>query len=137
MAKDIIHEQVKNALVKDGWTITHDPYRLKFEEFNLAVDLSAERQIAAERDGDKIIVEIKSFSGQSFVKDLQQAMGQYLMYVAFLQATAPEYQVYLGLSQRSYDRFFQQKAVLFLKKRYSLELLIVDIEQEEVVTWIK
>jgi hypothetical protein len=137
MARDIIHQNVKNALIKDGWTITQDPYRLKFEEFNLAVDLSAERQITAERGGDKIMVEIKSFSGQSFVKDLQQAMGQYLMYVAFLQETAPEYQVYIGLSQDAYDRFFQQKAVLFLQKRYGLELLIVDIEQEEVVTWIK
>ncbi|MBA4182514.1 MAG: fatty-acid synthase, partial [Acidobacteria bacterium] len=24
-AKDIYHDTVKNALIKDGWTITHDP----------------------------------------------------------------------------------------------------------------
>ena len=23
--KDIYHDTVKNALIKDGWTITHDP----------------------------------------------------------------------------------------------------------------
>lgn len=23
---DIIHDAVKNALIKDGWAITHDPY---------------------------------------------------------------------------------------------------------------
>ncbi len=25
-AKDIYHDAVKNALIKDGWTITADPY---------------------------------------------------------------------------------------------------------------
>jgi hypothetical protein len=28
MAKDIYHALVKTALVKDGWTITDDPYIL-------------------------------------------------------------------------------------------------------------
>jgi hypothetical protein len=31
-AKDRIHHAVKNALIKDGWTITHDPYRLEVGE---------------------------------------------------------------------------------------------------------
>ncbi|WP_345940538.1 element excision factor XisH family protein [Nostoc sp. UIC 10630] len=26
MAKDVFHQQVKKALIKDGWIITHDPY---------------------------------------------------------------------------------------------------------------
>ncbi len=28
-AKDIYHETVKNAMLKAGWTITHDPYHLR------------------------------------------------------------------------------------------------------------
>jgi hypothetical protein len=28
MAKDIYHEQVKNALINEGWTITHDPFKI-------------------------------------------------------------------------------------------------------------
>lgn len=28
-AKDIFHDKVKNALIKDGWKITDDPYSLK------------------------------------------------------------------------------------------------------------
>ncbi|NET09520.1 MAG: hypothetical protein F6K16_33415 [Symploca sp. SIO2B6] len=28
MARDAIHNQVKNALIRDGWTITDDPYTL-------------------------------------------------------------------------------------------------------------
>jgi hypothetical protein len=29
-ASDLYHDTVKNALTKDGWTITHDPYTLTF-----------------------------------------------------------------------------------------------------------
>jgi hypothetical protein len=32
MAKDIFHQQVKNALIKDGWKITHDPFTLRISE---------------------------------------------------------------------------------------------------------
>ncbi|MEY4937802.1 MAG: hypothetical protein RIS64_4161 [Bacteroidota bacterium] len=32
MARDLYHQQVKNALIKDGWRITHDPYRIRIEE---------------------------------------------------------------------------------------------------------
>jgi hypothetical protein len=28
MAKDIYHQAVRNALEKEGWTITHDPFRI-------------------------------------------------------------------------------------------------------------
>ena len=44
MARDKIHEIVKNALIKDGWTITADPYKLKWDEDeNLYVDLAGEK----------------------------------------------------------------------------------------------
>jgi XisH protein len=31
MAKDIFHNTVKTALQKDGWIITHDPYKLRLK----------------------------------------------------------------------------------------------------------
>lgn len=55
MARDIIHEIVKRALMKDGWTITHDPYLLKIKP-NQEIDLGAEKLIVAERGADKIAV---------------------------------------------------------------------------------
>ncbi len=42
-ARDLYHEAVKKALVRDGWTITHDPYRLTWAETDMYVDLGAER----------------------------------------------------------------------------------------------
>jgi XisH protein len=32
MAKDFYHTIVKNALLKDGWRVTHDPYKIKIED---------------------------------------------------------------------------------------------------------
>lgn len=34
-AKDIYHDVVKNALIKDGWTILADSYTLEYEDDNL------------------------------------------------------------------------------------------------------
>jgi hypothetical protein len=70
-AADVYHNVVKNALIKDGWTITHDPYTLTFGQRNVFVDLGAERLVAAEKGQEKIAVEIKSFLGTSDVRDLE------------------------------------------------------------------
>jgi len=60
-AKDIYHDDVRSALVKDGWTITDDPFRLRWGKKDYYVDLGAEELIAAEMPGRRIAVEIKSF----------------------------------------------------------------------------
>ena len=54
-AKDIYHNAVKNALLKDGWTITVDPYFIKYEDAELYADLAAEKPIAAEREKEEIL----------------------------------------------------------------------------------
>ncbi len=84
-AKDLFHENVKIALVKDGWKITNDPLSLKWEARNLYVDLGGEKIFAAERDEQKIAVEIKSFVSVSEVKDLENALGQYFLYLIILR----------------------------------------------------
>ena len=47
-AKDKYHGHVKEALMKDGWTITHDPYVIKFgkDKEKYEVDFGAEKIIA-------------------------------------------------------------------------------------------
>jgi CRISPR/Cas system-associated exonuclease Cas4 (RecB family) len=64
-AKDLFHEAVRRGLEKDQWTITDDPLELEWEEVKVKIDLAAERLIAAERGGEKIAVEIKTFIGTS------------------------------------------------------------------------
>ena len=100
-ARDIIHNSVKNALIKDGWIITHDPFTIQYKELKLSADLAAERPIAAEREGQKIVVEIKSFVGRSAVQDFKLALGQYNLYLGLLEIVAPNRQLYEELGELS------------------------------------
>ena len=48
MARDFYHYQVKNALIKEGWRITADPFQISIEDVDFEIDLAAEPLIAAE-----------------------------------------------------------------------------------------
>jgi len=74
-AKDIYHDTLKNALMKDGWTITHDPLVLRWGTTDVYVDLGAEQLLAAEKAERRIAVEVKSFVGRSAVEDLEKSLG--------------------------------------------------------------
>ncbi|RUR72101.1 XisH family protein [Chlorogloeopsis fritschii PCC 9212] len=106
-AKDIYHDAVKQALIKDGWTITADPYPIKYEEVKLFADLAGEKTIAASRQGQQVVVEIKIFLSISPMRDFENALGQYLIYKALLAIDHPEKQLYLAISQKIYEDFFQ------------------------------
>ncbi|MUG94507.1 hypothetical protein F7734_19850 [Scytonema sp. UIC 10036] len=43
--------------------------------------LQQKNRASAEKQGRKILVEVKSFLGRSFVNDLEQAVGQYVIYL--------------------------------------------------------
>lgn len=46
----------------------------------MRIDLGAEKLLAAEREGEKIAVEIKSFLSPSAITDFHLALGQFLNY---------------------------------------------------------
>lgn len=133
---DVIHGAVKNALIKDGWTITADPYRIEYEEITVYADLAAEQPFAAERGEQRIVVEVKSFIGASLVHELEIALGQYRLYLRLLEATAPEKRLYLAVSKQIYDKFFRRKGVQFIIQEEELLMLVVDTETEEIFLWI-
>ena len=112
MAKDIYHEAVKNALIKDGWTITADPYPLEYEDVELYPDLAVEKFISETQKQRKIIIEIKSFISLSLIKDFQLALGQYIFYRDLIQLAQDEYQeIYLAIKDEIYNSFFQRKSI--------------------------
>jgi hypothetical protein len=100
--QDIYHNVVKNALIKDGWTITHDPLTLTVGRRDLYVDFGVEQPIAAEKEGRKIAVEVKSFIGPSVVYDLEQALGQYHVYRMILAQDDPQRHLYLAIAESIY-----------------------------------
>ncbi|EDN70252.1 fdxN element excision controlling factor protein [Beggiatoa sp. PS] len=136
-AKDIIHDAVKSALIKDGWKITHDPYTIRYEEVTAYADLGAEFILAAEKESCKIVVEIKSFISKSPLSDLKVALGQFEIYKSFLEVTTPERQLYIATSSRVYENLFNQKAYQLIIQKYQIPLLIVNLETEDIVKWTK
>lgn len=58
MARNLIHQIVREALENEGWKITHDPYPIQIGGFDMEIDLGAEELVAAEKEGEKIAVEI-------------------------------------------------------------------------------
>ena len=132
--RDIYHDAVKNALIKDGWTITHDPYRLPLDEGNVFVDLGAET-LAAEQAGRKIAVEIKSFLGKSPVADLEQALGQYILYRTLLLEHEPGRDVFLALPQEAWSGVLSRSQMRGVLAANGVKLLIFERVQEEIIEW--
>lgn len=56
MAKDFYHDNVRKALEKDGWRITHDPYPVKVDDVSYEIDFGADILLAAEKQETKIAV---------------------------------------------------------------------------------
>ena len=105
-AKDAFHEVVKTALQKDGWQITHDPYNLQAGTLELYIDLGAEKVVAAQKDGQKIAIEIKSFLGASKISQFYTALGQFISYRSALQQQEADRILYLAVPSNVYDSFF-------------------------------
>jgi hypothetical protein len=133
---DIIHNSVKSALIKDGWLITDDPYLIQYRKTTLYADLAAERPIAAERNGQKLVVEVKSFIGASKIQDLKEALGQYDIYRYLIEETAPERKLYIAISEVAYKTFFSQDLAQLIINKHQLPVIVVNINTEEVVQWI-
>ncbi|GAP93614.1 XisH family protein [Leptolyngbya sp. NIES-2104] len=135
-ARDRYHDAVKNALLKEQWTITHDPLRLKFEdEDEIRIDLGAEHLLAAEKGTQKIAVEIKSFLSESALFDYHAALGQFLNYRLVLEALEPDRVLYLAVPQIAYETFFQRSIAIASVQKYAVKLLVYDAVAGVIVRW--
>ena len=136
-AKDIYHNCVRHALIKDGWTITHDPLRLSFGNKDMYVDLGAEHLLAAEKRHQKIAVEIKSFRGDSEMDDLEKAIGQYIVYRTVLAEREPNRILYLAVSKYILIEIFEEPLGKLLLEKNSVRLIGFDPKEETINKWIK
>lgn len=141
--KDAIHEIVKAALIKDGWQITDDPYVISYGERFLFVDLGASREalagqfIGAQRHDQKIAIEIKEFRGKSAIGNLEQAIGQYVLYQLLLKQLDPKRKVYLAITHIAYDEIFSEPIGELVINDLPMDLVVIDTETTEVKKWIR
>jgi hypothetical protein len=134
-ARDLFHDAVVHALEKDGWTITDDPLTVRYGQDRVAIDLGAEKILAAERGSEKIAVEIKSFLGESELFDYHAALGQFLNYRLALQNSDPDRILYLAVPEETFQSLFSRSLAAASVQQYQVNLLIYDPEQEVIVQW--
>lgn len=136
-AKNVYHDAVVDALKADGWTITHDPFRLTAGARKLYVDLGAERgTVAAERAGEKIAVEVQTFAGQSDIENLHHAVGQYVVYRVLLNRSEPGRLLYLAVSDDVYDDILSEPVGRMVVEDLAIRLLVFHPVERRVVRWI-
>jgi hypothetical protein len=135
-AKDIFHDCVKHALIKDGWIVTDDPLSLKIGKKDLFIDLGAEKILIAEKENQKIAIEIKSFIGTSEVEDLKNALGQYVLYEKIIKRQLLERILYLDIRETTYNNLFSQEIGQILLEEKTLKLIIFNPEEEVITQWI-
>jgi hypothetical protein len=128
-ARDLYHDNVLNALIKEGWRVTDDPLRLRWGRTNLYADL------AAERGGESIAVEVKSFVGLSDVADLELALGQFLVYRAVLARQRHDVVLWMAVSTRAFEEVFRNGLGRLIRAEYEMKLITIDLDREEIVAW--
>jgi hypothetical protein len=136
-AKDRFHAVVRTALEKEQWKITDDPLRLEVGGTKFEIDLGAEQLLAAERDQEKIAVEIKSFLSDSLLTDYHIALGQFLNYRLALEISDPTRTLYLAVPIDAYEAFFKREFAQLSVERYQIKQIIYEPNQEVILQWIK
>ena len=134
-AKDIYHDLIKIALLEEGWKITHDPYRIDIGFTDLYIDLGAERLLAAERGGEKIAIEVKSFLAPSTISEFHSAIGQFINYRLALEDEEPERLLYLAVPEDIYDRFFSYAFIQKSIHRNRVPVIVYDTSAPRIVQW--
>ncbi|MDF5708086.1 MAG: element excision factor XisH family protein [Nostoc sp. S4] len=123
--------------MKDGWTITDDPFHLKWGKKDLYVDLGAEKLLIAEKGTQKIAVEIKTFSGDSEVADLKQAIGQYFTYLAVMTRNHADRVLYIAVHEDIFTDIFEKEPLgKLILEDYKIPLIVFNPKREVIVRWI-
>ena len=137
MAKDFYHENVKEALKKDGWLITDDPYFLRVDDVGYEIDFGAEPLLAAVKDDVKIAVEVKSFVGPSTVNEFHRAVGQFNDYYVALEIEDSERVLFLAIPEDIWSQFFQKRVIQKSLERIQAKVIVYNPYKNEIVQWIK
>jgi hypothetical protein len=134
--KDKFHETVKIALEKEQWNITNDPLFVPTKGgANFFIDLGAERIIGAEKDGETIAVEIKSFGGSSPMYTFYEILGQFLIYKMALREQAKLWDLFIAISDIGFKKLDDSPIFSKAMQEYQLKFVIINPTSQSVIEW--
>jgi glucose-6-phosphate 1-dehydrogenase len=136
MARDKFHQEVRDALEKEGWDITADPLYIKVGRFPIQIDLGAEKLIGAEKNGAKIAVEVKTFGRISFITAFYEAAGKYITYREALLENGSERVLYLAMPKDAYDEYCSEALIKRVFKQYDFKILVYQPKNAKMDSWI-
>jgi hypothetical protein len=136
MARDFDHSIVRTLLTNEGWLITHDPYILENFNPDWEIDLGAERLLAAERESEKIAIEIKGFREASFAHEFHGAVGQFIHYRLGLEYIDPTRKLILAVPVDVYETHFMRQGIQISVERNGINLLVYNPSEIKIVKWI-
>lgn len=134
-AKDIYHDTVKRALIKDGWKITAENFQLPWGGTRAYIDIIADEVFVAEKEGRKIAVEVKSFIGQSNLSELEKAVGQFIIYRFAMRREDPERELFIAVREKIYNELFLHPDVIELIESEDLKIIVFDERKQVIVRW--
>jgi len=145
--RDSIHNLVKQALIKEGWQITDDPYIISYGERFLFIDLGVTELtslnscgktavIGASLGDCRLAIEIKEFRGRSKIADLEQAIGQYVLYQILLRKVDPQRDIYLAITTNTHEEIFREPIGETVVSDLPLNLIVINPNKIEVQEWI-
>ncbi|MCK6693377.1 MAG: fatty-acid oxidation protein subunit alpha [Thermoanaerobaculia bacterium] len=138
MAKDKYHKLVREALEKDGWHITNDPFYIRPEKgINYPVDLTAERVLIAQKGPEKIAVEIKRFLKESSLHEFHQALGQYLDYQTGLEMLNSSYELVLAIPEPVFNYLWSFEVIRRSAQKVEMKILVYKLSKPEIAKWIR
>ena len=135
-AKDFFHNDVKNALINDGWTVTHDPLKINVLGIKQSIDFGAEKIIAAEKGTQKIAVEVKSFLEDNFIYAFYNALGQFTSYRINLRKVEKDRIVFLAVPQKVFETYFQIEAIQETIEECQVKIIVFEPETKQIIQWI-
>lgn len=91
--------------------------------------------IAAEKEGRKIAIEVKSFISPSLTSEFHSALGQFINYRMVLEAEDPDRELYLAITEDTYNTFFTLPLPQLAMEKQSIKLLVYNVETEAIISW--
>ncbi|MCB1191186.1 MAG: fatty-acid synthase [Leptospiraceae bacterium] len=101
------------------------------------IDLGAEPAIGAEKDGQKIAVEVKSFIGESDIHNLSNSIGQYNLYKNILEEIQPDRKLYMAIPNYAYIGVFSEPTGQLIIKKEQLKIIIFNEKEGRINQWIQ